>query len=72
VVNKGGLRYPDFLDVYKRYMPDFKYKVIAEKELNLVRTNLVLSVKKLEKTGFKVRRIKEVLEECVKEYVAHI
>ncbi len=72
VVNKGGLRYPDLLDVYRRRMPDFEYRVIAEKELNLVRTNLVLSVKKLEKSGFKVRNIKEVLEECVEEYVSHI
>ena len=68
VVNKGDLRYPDLLDVYKKYVPDFEYKVIDYKELNLVRTNLILSIQKLEKTGFEMRNIKEVLEGCVKEY----
>jgi len=69
VVNKGGLRYPDLLEVYKKYVPGFQYEVISLEELNLVRTNLILSTEKLEKTGFKVRDINEVLEECVKEYV---
>ncbi|KPK98559.1 MAG: hypothetical protein AMJ95_03445 [Omnitrophica WOR_2 bacterium SM23_72] len=69
VVNKGGLRYPDLLDVYKKYVPDFHYEIIDHKKLNLVRTNLLMSVNKLEKSGFPVRNIKEVLEECVKGYV---
>ena len=69
VVNKGGLRYPDLLDVYKKYVPDFHYEIIDHKKLNLVRTNLLMSVNKLEKSGFPVRNIKEVLEECVKDYV---
>lgn len=68
VVNKGPLRYPELLDVYKKSVPDFEYKVKDYKELNLVRTNLILSIQKLEKTGFKMRDIKEVLEECVKKY----
>ncbi|MDP2943911.1 MAG: sugar nucleotide-binding protein [Candidatus Omnitrophota bacterium] len=71
VVNKGGLRYPELLDVYKKYVPDFEYEVIDFKKLNLVRTNLLLSTKKLEKTGFRVRRINEVLEECVKDYLKY-
>lgn len=70
VVNKGGLRYPDLLDVYKKYVPDFDYGVIGLKKLDLVRTNLLMSVRKLEETGFHVRNIKEVLEECVKDYVS--
>ncbi|MBU0694090.1 MAG: sugar nucleotide-binding protein [Candidatus Omnitrophica bacterium] len=70
VVNKGGLRYPELLDIYKKYVPDFNYRIIEYKELNLARTNLILSTKKLEGTGFKIRNIKEVLEECVKEYLA--
>jgi len=48
-VNKYGLRYPDLLEVYKKYVPDFTYTVIDYKKLGLVRTNLVMSVKKLEK-----------------------
>lgn len=71
VVNKGALRYPALMEIYKKYAPDFKYQVIDYKELNLVRTNLILSTEKLEKSGFKVRDIKDVLEECVKEYVGY-
>jgi len=71
VVNKGGLRYLQLLEVYKKYVPDFEYKVIDYKKLNMVRTNLLLSTKKLENTGFKVRDIKEVLEECVKSYLKY-
>jgi len=71
VVNKGALRYPVLLEIYKRYVPDFEYEVINYKELNLVRTNLILSTKKLEKTGYKIRDINSVLEECVIEYLKH-
>jgi len=69
VVNKGGLRYPELLDIYKKHAPDFEYKIINLSELNLVRTNLILSVEKLEKAGIKIRDIHGVLEECVKKYL---
>lgn len=69
VVNKGSLRYPELLDTYKKYVPDFEYKVIDFKELNLVRTNLILSNKKLEQTGFKMRDIDDVLAECIYDYL---
>ncbi len=69
VVNKGGMRYPDLLDVYKKYRPDFTYEVIDFKKLNLVRTNLLVSVKKLEDSGFRVRPIVETYEECVKNHL---
>ncbi len=68
-VNKGGLRYPDLLDVYKKYNPEFNYSVMKAEDLGLVRTNLVLSVGKLEESGFKVRDIHDVLDECVKNYI---
>ena len=71
VVNKGGLRYPQFMDIYKKYVPDFEYEIVDYKKLNIVRTNLLLSTEKLENTGFKVRDIHEVLEECVKEYLKY-
>jgi len=70
-VNKGGLRYPKLLDVYKKFVPEFKYQKIDYRELRMVRTNLLLSVSKLEKTGFKVRNINEALEECVKNYLKY-
>jgi 3,5-epimerase/4-reductase len=71
VVNKGGMRYPEFLNVYKKYRPDFDYEVIDLKKLKLVRTNLLMSTKKLEKTGFKVRPINEVYDECIKNYLKY-
>jgi len=71
VVNKNPLFYPDLMEVYKKYVPGFSYKVINFNKLNLVRTNVVLSTKKLESTGFKVRDINEVLEECVKSYLKY-
>ncbi len=69
VVNKGGLRYPKLMRVYQKYVPAFKFKVIPLKKLGLVRTDLILSTAKLEKSGFKVRNINSVLDECVKEYL---
>lgn len=71
VTNREALRYPELLDVYKKYVPDFEYRVIDYKELNLVRTNLILSTQKLEESGFKVRGIKEIFEECVKDYLKY-
>lgn len=71
IVNSGPLRYPELLDVYRKFVPDFKYKVTDFHRLNIVRTNPVMSTKKLEMTGFKVRPIKKVLEECVKDYVKY-
>jgi len=71
VTNKGGLRYPQLMDVYKKYVPDFQYSILPMKRFPLDRTNLVLSVRKLEKTGFKVRKIQEVLKECVEQYVKY-
>ena len=71
VTNKGGLRYPELMDVYKKFVPDFEYKIIPLKDLKLDRTNLLLSVRKLEKTGFTVRKTKDVLQECVEQYVKY-
>ncbi|MDD4979744.1 MAG: sugar nucleotide-binding protein [Candidatus Omnitrophica bacterium] len=71
VANKGGLRYPQLLDIYKKYVSGFKYEIVDYKELNMVRTNLILSTRKLEKSGFKTRPIKEVLEECVSSYIKY-
>jgi 3,5-epimerase/4-reductase len=71
IVNKGTLKYPELLDVYRKYVPDFAYKVIERKDLGLVRTDVVLSTKKLEDSGFYMRDIHEVLEECVRNYLKY-
>ena len=69
VVNKGGLRYPDLMKAYQKYVPAFRYTVIDLDKLGLIRTNLILSTHKLEKSGFNVRNINSVLEECVRGYI---
>jgi len=69
VVNKGGLRYPRLMKVYRKYHPGFEYSVLPLSSLKLNRTNLVLSTKKLEESGFKVRHINDVLDECMREYM---
>jgi len=69
LVNKGGLRYPELMRVYQKYVPSFKYELVDFKKLGLSRTNLLISTSKLEKSGFKVRNINSVLEECVEEYL---
>ena len=71
VVNKGGLSYPRLMEVYKKYQPGFDYQKVDFRKLGLTRTNLLLSARKLEKSGFKVRNINAVLEECVKEYLKY-
>lgn len=69
VVNRGGLRYPELMEVYRNYVPDFTYETIKYEALKLRRTNLLLSTRKLESTGFPVRDIKDVLDECVQHYI---
>jgi len=71
IVNHGPLEYRELMEVYRKYKPEFNYEVIKFASLGQVRTNLVLSAEKLQKTGFKVRPISEVLEECVREYLKY-
>jgi dTDP-4-dehydrorhamnose reductase len=68
IVNKGGLRFSQLLNVYQKYHPEFHYETVRPKTLKQNRTNLILSTTKLEQSGFTVRPVKEVLEECVREY----
>ncbi|MFH1508107.1 MAG: sugar nucleotide-binding protein [Candidatus Omnitrophota bacterium] len=69
LVNKGALKYPELMDVYRKYVPGFKYSVIKIEELGIVRTNLILSTEKLEKSGFNVRDIHDILDECIQGYL---
>lgn len=71
IVNSGPLFYPDLMDTYKRHVLDFNYELVDYKSMRAVRTNLVLSVDKLERSGFSVRDILEVLEECVSRYLKY-
>ena len=71
IVNNGVLRYPDLLDVYKKYNPSFKYSKVSLKSLGLKRTNIILSARKLENCGFRMRDIGRVLDECVRGYMEY-
>ena len=68
-VNRGGLRYPALLDIYKKHVPGFTYSIVDPKELNMVRTNLLMSTEKLEKSGFTMPDINKIIEGCVEEYL---
>ena len=70
-VNDGALQYSRLLDIYKHYVTDFNYSIIDYKTLGLVRTNLILSVNKLKASGFSIRNIDNVCEECVTNYLEY-
>lgn len=70
IVNKGGLVYADLLNEYKKYVPDFEYRIVKPKDIGLVRPKLILSTKKLEESGFKVRPVKDILAECISKYIS--
>ena len=72
IVNKGPLYYDNLMKVYKKYVPSFTYELIKLKELRLVRTNLILSTRKLTASGFPIRTTKEILDECVKNYIKYL
>lgn len=69
-VNRGTLKYSKLLDLYNSYSSScHHYEIVRSENLGKVRTNLILSTKKLEQTGFKIRNINEVLDECIKKYL---
>jgi dTDP-4-dehydrorhamnose reductase len=70
-VVKDPLIYPDLMSAYQKLRPDFQFKVIPLKKLNLTRTSLIMSTNKLEKTGFKLRSIKDIIKECVNQYIKY-
>lgn len=70
-VAKDPLIYSHLLDAYQHHHPSFKYHIIKLKDLKLTRTSLVMSVSKLEKTGFKVRTVKDIVKECVDDYIKY-
>jgi 3,5-epimerase/4-reductase len=69
VVNAGALRYPELMDIYRKFVPEYQYETIDYSQLHLTRTNLLLSTEKLEKTGFATRDIHDVLEGSVQAYL---
>ena len=68
LTNTGGLRYPDLLYTYNRYK-EHKFHTMTLDELGRVRTNIILSTEKLRNSGFTIRNINNVLDECVRGYL---
>lgn len=69
VVCDGGLLYSDLLNAYAKYASPRPYVIFNHKDLTTPRTNLILSTDKLKDSGFSVRNINDVLDECVKTYI---
>ena len=57
------------METYKKHVPEYEYETIGVENLNLTRTNLILSTEKLEETGFSVRPVEDIMEECVAQWV---
>lgn len=68
---KNGIKYNTILDEYTKYFTDFNYTIIDQKALKVKRTNIVLSTKKLEKSGFKINTNSEIIKKCVKNYIKY-
>ncbi len=76
VTNSEPLTAVDIMNEYKKYVPEHKFEVISEGELdNLTiakRSNCLLNSNKLKKSGFIMSNSKEALEKCMKEYIKNI
>lgn len=68
VVNTGGLHYPDILDEYKRYHPEYNYEIVDMESLGLKRTNCLLSNDKISHY-YRPENVQDIIPSCVKKYV---
>jgi dTDP-4-dehydrorhamnose reductase len=68
VVNDGTLRYPDLMEIYKEYVPEYEYTITTLQDLGIVRTNVILDTSKLNQYCI-YRNINSVLKDCVRDYV---
>ena len=62
VMSKGSLFYPDLMNEYKKYDPDFEFEVIDGNELR--RTNILLDISKLTRL-YEMPNINDRIKECV-------
>ncbi len=76
IVNEGSIGHKEILSVYKEIVdPKFKMPEFIEiEELDTIakRSNYILSVKKLEDIGIKVRDVREAIRECMYIYKQNI
>lgn len=68
VVNTGALSYPDILEEYRKFRPEFHYDVVSMKSLGLKRTNCLLSNQKLSHY-YHPESVEDIIPSCVREYV---
>lgn len=69
VVNDGTLKYPDLMEAYRVYRPEFQYEITTLEELGIKRTNVILDSSKLGKY-WTARNINWLLDDCVREYTS--
>jgi dTDP-4-dehydrorhamnose reductase len=76
VVNPEPLTAVDIIKEYQKYVPDHKYNIISEKELDKItfakRSNCILNGDKLSKAGFKMTSSRESLIDCMLKYSKNI
>lgn len=68
-VNEGAMKWTELLDEYKKYDPDFEYKVISLDEMGTgPRTNLIMSTQSMTDVGYTPRLVDDIIPECVEKY----
>ena len=76
VVNPEPLTAADIMREYQKYVPDHKFNIITEKELDKItaakRSNCILNGDKLLKAGFQMTTSKESLIDCMLKYSKNI
>jgi 3,5-epimerase/4-reductase len=73
VTNPTALTHVQLLEEYKKYVPEHKYNIINEEQLNKFilapRSNCILNTDKLTSEGFHMTPTLEALEKCIANYV---
>ncbi len=76
VTNPDPLTAVEIMQEYQKYIPDHKFKIISESELETLtlaaRSNCILNCDKLHETGFLMMPGQQALEECMANYFNQI
>jgi dTDP-4-dehydrorhamnose reductase len=76
VTNNTPLTAAQVMKEYQKYMPEHKFEIIDEEKLGELtkakRSNCILNSDKLKDTGFEMSPTKEMLENCMKSYIANL
>ncbi len=76
VVNPQPLTAAQVMKEYKKHVPEHKFSIISEKELNAItiakRSNCILNSDKLKQDGFIMTPTWEALQNCMNKYIKNI